>query len=175
MTDQISELGDGNPEERPAASSSPLADIRARRAEAVKQLHVDLLVPRYGIPLYVRYKPAPEHRVNAINKANEKSKDPERNIVANAAILADCCLGVFAVVQRDGQEVKVSVDDTDPDGEWPKFDSRLAEALGFPDITRASDVVRKLYLTDGDVLATATKLADWSGYSLTGVEEREGN
>lgn len=168
--------GGSDAELRPAASSSPLAGLRQRREDAVKVLHVDLPVPRYeGIDLYVRYRPVPEHRVTAITKVTEKSKDREKNIIAQATILAEVCIGVFAVVKHDGEDVEVSVDDDDPHGEWPKFDERLGKILGLEHTTRAAEVVRRLYLTDGDVLATASRLAEWSGYTLENVEEREGN
>lgn len=171
--------------ERAAAPTSALTNLRQRREKAVKRLWVDLKVPRLdddgGPPVYVRYKPAPEHRVEAINKQNEKSKDREKNVIANASVLADCCLGVFAVIGHepddDGvdQPIRVSIDDEDPHGEWPRFDEHLAQILGVPDAVRADQVVRGLYLTDGDILSTATKLAQWSGYSLNDVEELEGN
>lgn len=164
-------------DERPAASTSPLANLRRRREEAIEKLYVDLPVPRYGddLALHVRYAPVPQHKVEAVNKIAAKSKDREKNIIANASILADACLGVFAEITIDGETHEISVDDEHPDEDWPKFDERLGHLLGLDGPARATDVVRRLYLTDGDIIATAAKLADWSGYTLENVEEREGN
>jgi hypothetical protein len=159
------------PGPRPAASGSALASLRARREQAKDDLHLDLAVPRLDPPVYVRFAPVEQALIDRANKRHEKSKAQDKNVVINAVILADACQGVFEVI--DGEEV--SVDDRDRDGEWPRFDEQLADLLGV-DATKAADVVRALYLTDGDVIATATKLADWSGYSLADLEERaEGN
>lgn len=162
----------GAPGERAAAPSSQLAGLRARRQQVVDKLYTDLAVPRYDPAVFVRFSPIADHKVNAINKQAGKSKDPERDVVANAKALADVCVGVFEVI--DGEEV--SIDPDDRHGDWPKFDARLAELLGMSgDASNASTVVRGLYFTDGDIMSTAQKVAEWSGYSLNGVEEREGN
>lgn len=158
----------------PAAPSSVLTGLRERRQQVVNKLFIDLVVPRYDPPIWVRFGPISDTRVGAINKQAEKSKDPEKNVVANAVGLADVCLGVFEVI--DGEKVSVDPDDRDPDpANWPKFDDRLAGLLGLPGTKKAADVVRGLYLTDGDIIATSSKVAEWSGYSLDGVEEFEGN
>jgi hypothetical protein len=156
--------------ERPAAPGSALSSLRARRQKAAEELHLDLAVPRLDPPVWVRFAPVEQGLIDRANKRHEKSKAQDKNVVINAVILADACRGVFEVI--DGEEV--SIDDNDRDGEWPRFDDQLADLLGV-EAGKASDVVRALYLTDGDVIATATKLADWSGYSLADLEEREGN
>lgn len=168
--DQPSDETPAVDERRPAASGSPLSSLRARRDTARQRLHLDLEVPRMDPPVYVRYSPLPHGRITAITKRFEKSKDADRDVLANAAILAEACQGIYEVI--DGREV--SVDDRDRDGDWPRFDDRLAELLGIT-AGKASDVVRGLYLTDGDVIATASRLAEWSGYSAAELEEREGN
>ncbi len=166
--------------ERPAAPTSALTGLRARRQQVVAALYVDYAVPRYDPPIFVRFRPISDARMTAINKQADKSKDPEKQVVANAVALAECCVGVFEQVTEDGETRQVSVDhdnpSTDPE-DWPRFDQRLAELLGLDTSgpLKAADVVRGLYATDGDVLATAGKVAEWSGYSLQGVEEREGN
>lgn len=156
--------------ERPAASGSALSGLRARRQKAVEELHLDLPVQRLDPPVYVRFAPATQSQIEAITKRYSKSKDKDKTVTVNALILAHYCRGVFEVI--DGEEV--SVDESDRSGEWPRFDERLAELLGL-ESDRAVDVVRGLYLTDGDVIATAGKLADWSGYSIEELEERTGN
>jgi hypothetical protein len=157
---------------RPAAAGSPLAGLRARREKAQQELFLDLQVPRLDPPVFVRFAPAVQSQIDRANKRHEKSKDADKNVIVNAVILAEACRGVFEVI--DGEPV--SVDDADRDGDWPRFDGQLADLLGLDgESVQAVDVVRGLYLTDGDIIATAAKLAEWSGYSLEDLEERQGN
>lgn len=157
---------------RPAPPGSALGSLRDRRRKAVDALFLDLAVPRYDPPVFVRYKPLTDARMAAINDRFSKAakKDPEANLRANATALADACVGVFEVT-ADGQEV--SVDPDDRGGDWPRFDDRLGALLGLEGTTSALQVIRTLYLTDADVNATSAKLAEWSGYNLEAVEERE--
>lgn len=161
-----------------AAESSPLAGLRAARAKVVATLHTDLPIPRlegFG----VRYGIVTQRRIDQITKKFQQSKDPDRTVIINALVLAEACLGVYQWV--DGEQV--SVDPEDRAGEWPKFAERLAELLHDPDepkprATKSSDVVRSLYLTDGDIVSTATQLAEWNGYAaeiLADDEDLQGN
>lgn len=152
-----------------AAPDSALAGHRARRQKSIAELFTDLVVPRYDPEIYVRFRPVVQRRIDAVNKAAEKSKDRDKSAIANAVILADACIGIFEVV--DG--VEVSIDPRDPGGAWPKFDERLAEIFELPAAKKASEVVRGLYLTDGDVIGTASKLAEWSGYATDQLERDE--
>lgn len=161
-----------SPAPRPAAAASPLAGLRERRAKVRQALHLDLAVPRYDPPVYVRFKPVSDARVSSINKTLEKSKDPEKVVLANARVLAEACVGVFEV---DGDGDPVSIDPEDREGDWPRFDERLGQLLGIADAAAATVVIRELYATDGDIISTATRLAEWSGYSLAELEERSGN
>jgi hypothetical protein len=169
--DQAGDAGDV-----PAAPDSTLALLRQRVARAKEQLHVDLEVPRLEPPVFVRFKPTNQGRLNAASKLAGKLKNrDDGDVVANAGILADACLGVFEVLEVDGQKVEVSIDPEDRDGDWPKFGPRLAELLGVT-TNKASDVVRALYLTDGDIMSTVTKLGVWSGYAQDDLErDPEGN
>lgn len=152
----------------PAAPDSPLAGLRASRDKARQKLTTDLRVPRLEPEVYVRYKPIPLGRINAVNTALGKSKATDKEVSANAAILADVCVGVFTV-DEDGEPVG------DP-SEWPRFDQDLAEILGVPKLNRGSAIVRELYLTDGDIVATVRKLSEWSGFAHDQLErEAEGN
>lgn len=153
---------------KPAAPSSQLSRLRDRRQKVVDALQIDYAVPRYDPPIWVRFRPVGDGEASRINKSIEKSKDDEVNVIANAKILANACLGVFEII--DGKEV--SLDPENPD-ELTKFDERLARELGLPESARGVDVVRALYATDGDVIATAQRLSEFSGYSLANVEERE--
>lgn len=168
---QDAELGTGDAGETPAAPGSVLASLRERRAGVVQALYTDLEVPRIPGPVYVRYKPIPQRRITAANTQAAASKDKDADVVSNAAVLAEACLGVFEVI--DGCEV--SVDDSDRDGEWPKFDRRLAGLLGIP-WSKGGDVVRGLYATDGDIISTVRKVVVWSGFVDEQQErDEEGN
>jgi hypothetical protein len=147
-----------------AAPGSLLASLRGSREEAEEKLYIDLRVPRHSHEIWVRFKPIPATEVERVAKMIEKAKDPEVSIRANAGVLANACLGIFGPIEKD-----------DPDL-WLRFDEDLAKALGKPDLIRAADVVRALYLTDGDVLSTAAKVTEWSGYAdQESTEEFEGN
>jgi hypothetical protein len=153
--------------DRPAAPGSALSSIRARRQAAADKLYIDLAVPRIDPPIFVRLRPVTQTEINRINGQHAKSKAPDVDVVINAVTLSTACLGVFGEV--DGKP------DGDPDT-WPKFDEDLAELLGLPAGSTAVDVVRGLYLTDGDVIATGAELAKFSGYSWQDLERAsEGN
>lgn len=165
----------------PAAPGSLLADLRGRRERIVtEKLHTDLKVPRWddegGPAIFVRYGPTTQARVDAANKQARASKSKHATLVANATVLADACLGIFAVV--DGE--KVSIDPDDPHGELLKFEPKLAELLGVR-AGKAAQIVRDpetnsgLYFTDGDVISTAMQLAEWSGFAAEQMELDEGN
>lgn len=150
--------------EVPAAEGSVLATLRERREQAVAALHKDLRVPRLEPPVYVRFRPISQPAIEQANKRASASKADDAATAANAAVLAGACIGVFEV-DEDGAEVSV-----DPDNAtWPQFDKRLARLLGVK-AGKAADVVRALYLTDGDVIATVTKLAEWSGFNEAELE-----
>ncbi|XBB66866.1 hypothetical protein ABFU82_22580 [Nocardioides sp. WV_118_6] len=174
--DELAELEDqgsthaGGP--APAAPGSTLASLRDRIKNAKADLHLDLEVPRLDPQVFVRFRPTTQARLNAAGKlAGKLTKNDDGDIIANAGILASACIGVFEVI--DGEEV--SVDPDDRDGTWPTFGPRLAELLGVS-TKKASDVVRALYLTDGDIISTVTKLGVWSGYAQEQLErDPEGN
>jgi hypothetical protein len=156
---------------RPAAEGSQLQSLRERRQAAEKKLHIDLVVPRLDPPVFVRFNAVPIHVINAVSKQYAKSKDPEVDVIFESVILTRACAGVFEVV--DGQERSI-----DPaGGEWPTFgEPVLAELLGLPVGSSAVDVVRGLYLTDGDIMATGAQLREFSGYSAAELErDFEGN
>lgn len=170
--DQDPEVDAAEPQGRPAAPGSALASLRDRRAQGLKKLFVDLPVPRYDPPIYVRFKPMAAARITAISKRFEKSKDPDKDVLANAVTLAEACIGIF---QLDAGGAEVSVDVEHPNDDWPRFDTTLGGMLGI-EVAQAVEAVRGLYLTDGDVIATAGKLTEWSGYTVDELEERvQGN
>lgn len=164
---QSAEVGD-----RPAAAGSALSSLRARREAAVKKLHLDLAVPRLDPPVYVRFRPIGQAEINGINARHAKSKAKDVDVVINAVSLATACLGVFDEVEGQLRSIDPSGDADDA----PTFDERLAALLELPEGSTAVDVVRGLYLTDGDIIATGARLAQWSGYAWQDIErESEGN
>jgi hypothetical protein len=165
----------------PAAPQSQLASLRARREKAAQKLWIDLPVPRYDPPVYVRFKPVQQAQIDAANKAIAASTSKDRILVANANVLSWACLGVYVI--QDGREVS-PVDGGD---ELPRFDQELAAALGNPTAKTTVEVMRGvlneqnereggLYLTDGDVVATADAVHGFSGFRTEQYErDIEGN
>jgi len=150
-------------EEVPAATGSALSRLRESREQALESLYIDYEVPRISPAVFVRYKPVEMAVVKRLDRVFAKSKDPEKDVQHSAALLADRCIGIFDADSEDSPE------------SWMRFDADLGQLLGVQ-VKSAADVVRALYLTDGDVIATAGKLGDWSGFNLDEVQERiQGN
>lgn len=133
-----------------------LARLAEARKAALEQLHLDMQVPRLDPPVFVRVRPITTPEVTAITKRFRGNKTPESTVMHNAAIIAEACLGVFGT-DDDGKPVE------DP-SEWPKFDEELADILGLEGASSAVEVVRALYLTDGDVTSAAERIVKWSGF-----------
>lgn len=166
MGDEVAEF--------PAAPDSRLGGLRARRQKAEKTLHLDLVVPRLDPPVYVRFRPLKQRELDAANEVGRKSNDPDRLVITNALVLTHACVGVFEVV--GGKPRSILVDGTTDPATWPKFDAALAADLGLPEDTSAKDIVRGLFLADGDVISAAGELADWSAQAQRRLdEETEGN
>lgn len=149
--------------EQPAAPSSPLAGLRDRLEAQQSKLFKDLPVPRWaermGIDAVVRFKPIPLKLIQAQQKWASKSRDEDAALLANARILVEACLGVY---YRDNNGELHSFN---PDGDPPRFDPDLAAIIGADEVDGALGVVRKLYFSDGDIVATAEAVAAFSGYT----------
>lgn len=170
MSDQTHHEAAAAPDEVPAADSSALAALRARRRKPLEALYIDLVIPRYDPPIYVRYAPITQTRLEEISSKTEKSKERDRTALGNATVLAETCIGLF---ELDSEGEAVSIDPANPtssSGDWVKFDDRLVELFELDKAPRAAEVVRQMYLTDGDVAATVVKLGEFSGYSETDLE-----
>ncbi|TIC78777.1 hypothetical protein [Nocardioides sp. GY 10127] len=141
----------------PAADSSPLAGLRARREAARAELTFDLPVPLYDPPLYMRFRAVTHEQITGHSKRLGKTKALDKDVSINAAVLADAAVGVF--------------DDSDPEEIIPLLD--LVETLQMPEKSTAGDVIRELLLRDGDIIAMGAKVSERSGYSLEDLEERE--
>ena len=151
-------------------SFTALASLQARRAEIVDELYTDIKVPRWEAPeLYVRFKPVSTIKLNNAVEKRRKQKGDDWSLLANADMLIDSCVGVYAVMNGD-IENKISLEKGNPNGTWTKFDHKLAEALGL-DTQRATDVVQTIYLTEGDLIDTANKLFKWSNVANDEADE----
>ena len=144
------------------AAMSPLAALHARRAEIVSELYLDIKVPRWDNPeIYVRFRPASAIKLSNSLDKRRKTNQSDWAILANADMLIDACIGVYAVLDGEHDE-KFSLRKNDPNGSWTTFDADLAEALGVTE-RKATAVVQALFLTEGDLIDTANKLFAWSG------------
>lgn len=173
MTDELAE---------PQEPNTLRSRLRQRRQEAVSNLYLDRPVPRLD-EYVVRFKPLPGGRVEQINKQAEKSRDSERYVNGAAVSLAECCIGIFEVVDDEADATDRTKDGKllrplDPGSEEPmRFDKRLAVLLGIEGgAISATQVVRAFYLTDGDVTAESNAVTTWSGFAGTeAAEEFAGN
>jgi hypothetical protein len=147
---------------RPAKGNrlSVLGSLKERREQIVEESYIDLPVPRWHDPeVVVRYKPVPHTVVRkAMNNNVPDKRKGNAEVEANCEVLIYGCVGVFA--RLDGHEY--SMRPGDENGTWTTFDEDLAENLGCN--PSAIEVVRKLYITDGDILSAASKVGEFSGY-----------
>lgn len=190
MTDPDPEPQDFGPDpapepahDTPAQPGSPLANLRQRRDEIAAEQVLDLPVPRWSDPeLVVRYRPGEHRRMrNALDKI-EKAPARERaevEVTMNTDLLIHACLGVFAriggrpyVCTGPDEWTPIPTDDegTPVYDDWDGFSPHLAATLGAA-TESARSVVSAMFLTDGDILATAGKLMQWSGYQEAEADE----
>lgn len=159
---------DGLSDHVPAAAGSLLDGLRADLAKAKEGLYIDLRVPRIEPPLFVRYGPLTKPVIDKANAKTLESKDEDRIVVGKALALALVCQGVF----REDADGKPAGDPA----QWPRFGPELARLLDLPEDCGAVTVVRALYLTDGDVMAAADEVTDWSVQAERRAQEQhEGN
>ena len=142
----------------------PIASLRERREAIRSTLYYDLQVPRWEAPeIWVRFDPIKASRADQVIQARMDSKDDERGVLLNADLLASSCREIWASVPGDDTRYSLNVNGVIGVGPLTRFDPALAAALGLPDGSKAVDVVRALYWTDGDLIAAANALAEWSG------------
>lgn len=155
------------------APDTPLRSLKAKRSKMLNKLQLTLQVPRWDDPeIFVVYKPIETARTNEATIKRSESKDPDWLVKANADMLCQACSGIYAIFDKDG--VKRSLNLEDEFGAWTKFDQNLSENLDLPQwgtVTKAVDVVRAIYPTDGDLIAAAEELSNWSGLQSTQVDE----
>ena len=157
---QVSAGAEGAVEEV-TTSSTPLLSLRNRRTEIVNELYIDIQVPRWDEPeLFIRFRPISATKLNATIEKRRKQKSDDWSYLANADMLIDSCVGIYAVVDGD-HDNKMSLRLNDSKGPWTKFDPDLAAALGVESV-RATDTVNGLFLTEGVMIDVANKLFRWS-------------
>lgn len=153
-------------EEPDVSSPTVLNSLRSQRKKIRDELTLDLAVPEY-VNAYVRFRPVEPEFVRRAWRKREKAGD-KGPLLAHADVLVEACVGVF-MLDENGNEVSAA-EDGNP--EWPRFDARLAEAMGEPDIDSAVQVAIEFYPKKYHVLSTATKVLEWSGMSQEDIEER---
>lgn len=161
----------GSDEVARGAAPSILSSLKERRQQVLEQQVLRLPVPRWDDPvIVVMYKPVEHGFIKAAQTRVEKAgadKKADVELEANADILIRGCTGVVAVV--DGTEY--SLRPGDEGGEPTVFDKDLAENLGVEGVggkpATARQVVRSLFITDGDILSAANELIKFSGYRET--------
>lgn len=160
-------MTDTSPGHEPTASPTTPKTLRQglrdRRQQAQSKLHLDRRVPRLDPPVFVRFRPLSQDELEAAQKAIEKGKAKDRTVVANANALATACIGIYEL-DAQGEKTSAAPDDVE-DWNNVRFDENLGRELGHESMIRASDVVRALYLTEGDIVHEAGELTTWSGWA----------
>jgi hypothetical protein len=152
------------------APVTPLLSLKNRRSQIVESLYLDLRVPRWDEPeIYVRFKPVSTTKLNTAVEKRRKSKSSDWAVLANADMLIESCIGVYAVIDGD-TENKLSLYPNNPNGAWTRFDMKLAESLGI-EADEATDVVNGLYFTEGDLIDAANRLFSWSNVANEEADE----
>lgn len=153
------------------AGVSLLSSLKERRQQVLEEQVLRLAVPRWDNPsIVVMYKPVEHTLIRAAQTRLEKAPVDKRagiEMDGNIDVLIRGCAGVVAVL--DGQEY--SLRPGDENGEPTLFDKDLAENLGVEGTGNQSptarQVVRALFITEGDILSAASQLINFSGYRET--------
>ena len=152
--------------------ANPLGNLKARRQAIADKLHKVLQVPRWEDPeIFVRFKPVDQAWLEkAAKKRSDEAEKTKQSflVLISADILATACEGVFAKLPDDETEYSLRVGD--PEGRLTRFDEDLATAIGAPP-QGAAYIVRSLYQTDGDIIAAANELQEWSGIASNRIDE----
>ena len=168
------------------APSSPLGNIKAKRAEFMDKMHKDIHVPRWnpdnGLPyLFVRIRPISQTELfNTIKKRNEEydrqvanheTPPADSGMRANADLVAMATKGIYCLVD-DKDPTKYSVTDSTDESKWTKFDGATgpvtADRLGITVDPRdpVASLVRGVFNgIDGDLLWFTNRLLEFSNLS----------
>jgi hypothetical protein len=152
--------------------TSVLGSLATRREKVIEQDYTDLRVPRWTEPeIYVRFKVVPHSIIRKALQQQEKARQDKvakAELASNIEILVHGCIGVYALL--DGDDTKYSLRLGDERGNWTRFDDDLAANLECGE--SASEVVRALYLSDGDIMSAASAVVEFSGYRDAEADER---
>lgn len=117
------------------APTSPLDQLRSRRAAMAQERHIDLDLPGYLDLLVARYRPLEWKVIHEI-QARAKGDAAEAELNAAADLLIQACERIF--MRRDGVLVPLE-EVTDELGSEPvRFDENLAKATGVEDSTNGT-------------------------------------
>lgn len=148
--------------ETDSSTLSVLGQLKAKRENVVSNNHIDMPVPRWDSPvIVVRYGPLDHNEFKRAGRQVDRAADNKKaevEVNVNCDLLARAVQGVYGIV--GGQ--KYSLRPGDHNGDWTKFDDDLAKNLGCGNTAR--EIIKSLYITEGDILSTAGKLAEFSGY-----------
>lgn len=142
--------------------TSPLSSLAELRKKVADKQRLKLEVPRWfeagGVHVFITYQPASDSVIQKVMKfAGRKSDDA--SLQANYQFHVDTALEISFEFE-DGQ-VKV----------YKGFgDEQLSEDLGVENASARNNAAA-LFITDGDVLALASKVGDWSGYRNQAIDE----
>ena len=161
----------------PSRPRTILGSLKERREAALNKLYLDIPVPRWGddIEICVRLRPVEQSELD--DSLKKRQNRPNALLLTHADMLVRCCVGIYAILDDD-QENKYTLDPaygdnppTDPKT-WTRFDPALAASLALgPHEQDAVAVCRKLFLTDGDLMAAAQRLFEWSAIALEKADE----
>lgn len=146
-----------------APETSQLSRLRARVEKARSESWMDLEVPRLGGSVICRYKPLSETKRTQIQKYRSKSTD-DQSLMYAVDVVAWCNEGVWLDVSIE--DVKSGVPPTFPAG---FADPNLWVEL---EVSSATNAVLELFVEEGDIVGTAAKLFEFSGFVSGDLLER---
>lgn len=147
---------------------SLLGSLKERRQQVLEEQELRLPVPRWTNPeIVVKYKPVDHSLIRKTQDRVEGIKDKTKKFAAevdgNADLLIKGCVAVVAIV--DGREY--SLKPGEPHGDPTVFDPDLAENLGLGDRVTAREIVKALFIVEGDIMSASQALVQFSGYRET--------
>ncbi len=147
--------------------------LAQRRQEIVNEQVLSYPISRWTSPRLVAHFRPIEHKFlkrgaetqERVNKDHDADRSAATELDTNADVLINACIDIVAVLP-DGTEVGVG-----PNGRKTQFDMDMAIALGMPENAGTRAVCKAVFITDGDLLAAAKRLGEWSGYREQSVDE----
>jgi hypothetical protein len=161
-----------------------------QHAQILNKLYTHLIVPRWHLEddqgtrdVVVRYGPTRSAKVeqSLTKRSNDEHAKADASLLIHADLLIDSCLGIFFMLDgdlstkyplrlnEDGTPVAEPCDITD----CTKFDKALGKTLGMTEFeaSLATSIVRKLYITDGDLIDASNRVSTWSTEANEKAEE----